>query len=370
MAVKLSDLGGRSEEYLENKVDVTEYANIDPAKDVDDEGVEKNKTGLKNIMIEGIKIGVDSYSDTPLAPLAENLGLFDVKKKNTEEDNKIKTNLEKSGLPSDPLNVGISKIIKAKIENNTTLDTSSEEIDAMTIKAMKEKEIDAAKDMVSHIVKILETNNKLADQKLIGLKTKLGRAESQKKYLEGIIKAYEDAEKKGGFQEVGIGSVKARLEDEEKIINDLKTELQQYEDGQGEVSEEITEDTLPDEETEDTLTDEEESEEVTEEAAAEVIILTGTMGDGVNTFTMSMTIDLKTGVVAGMVYFRMSFEFEDVVVPIESDVPISGSMNLETRGINAKVGEEEELILTGTLSADGDRASGTGSEGMVWSVSR
>ncbi|MCG2788556.1 MAG: hypothetical protein L6405_01210 [Actinomycetia bacterium] len=267
--VKLNDLGNKSVEYKENKVDVTEYGDIKPEKDVDDEGVEKNKTGLKKIMADGIKIGVDSYNDTPLAPLAEELGLFKLKKKNIEEDKKTETNLKNSGLPSDPLNVGISKIVKAKMENNSTPGTSSEEIDAMMIETMEDideeeklfdstendlddavEEVDAIIDMVSHIEEILKTNNKLADQKIIDIKTSINKAESEKNYLEEIVKAHEDAEKEGGIlsDTQGITAIKARLEDAEKTINDLKTKLQQYVDEQEEVSEEIIEDTSTDEE--------------------------------------------------------------------------------------------------------------------------
>ena len=118
----------------------------------------------------------------------------------------------------------------------------------------------------------------------------------------------------------------------------------------------------------DILTDEEEPEEITEEVTEEVIILNGTVSDEVNTHTMLMTIDLNTGVVSGMVYIRINFT--DLDYKFEVDAPISGSINLETREINAQAGEGGEIKLTGILSADGDKASGTGSEGAVWSVSR
>ncbi|TET48620.1 MAG: hypothetical protein E3J58_06340 [Actinomycetota bacterium] len=128
------------------------------------------------------------------------------------------------------------------------------------------EEVGAIIDMVSHIEEILESNKKLADQKIIDLKTNLSKAESEKKYLEGIIKAYEDAEKKGGFlsSTQGISNIKTRLEDAEQTINDLKTELKQHEDELKEVTDEEntgdqdTEDALTDGESQDTSTDGEE----------------------------------------------------------------------------------------------------------------
>jgi len=83
--------------------------------------------------------------------------------------------------------------------------------------------------------------------------------------------------------------------------------------------------------------------------------------------TGGLGIVKETGVVSGMVYIRINFT--DLDYKLEVDAPISGSMNLETREINAQAGEEGEIKLTGILSADSDRASGIGSEGVVWSVS-
>lgn len=372
LAVNGKDSGEKGEEIRKEIKDPGSYADIiGPDTVLLDKETEtiRDETNKKiiNHAIDLAKTPMTVVDDTQIVSVLNEVGVFDLKKKKTdiEEDKKTETNLENSGLSSDKLNVDVSKIIKAKIENNSTPNTSPDEIDAMTIKAMKEKEIDAATNMVSHIEKILKINNKLADQKIINIKNNLNRAEFQKKYLEGIIKAYEDAEKNGGFQNVGIGSVKARLEDEEKIINDLKTELQEYEDGQEEVSEEIVEDTPADEETQGTSTDEAVSEEITEEVTEEVIVLNGTMSDPESggTMKMSMTINLKTGTVSGIVFIKLYIDD----MKFETDVPISGSMNLETRKINAKAGEGK---LTGILSADGNSANGTGTEGAVWNVSR
>ncbi len=368
LTVNGADAGDKGEKIIEGKKDLGQYAELVGPESVklDEETLtvrdETNKKIL-NHSIELVKIPLTVVDDTQVLTIAEELGVFKVKKKNTEEeDKKTETNLKNNGLPSDNLNVDIAKTIKAKIKNNSAIGTSPEEIEAMMIKIMEDieeedklfdgMEDDAMIDMVSHIEKILENNNKLADQKLIDLKTKLNRAESHKKYLEGIIKAFEEAEKKGGFQTQGISSVKADLEETNQTINNLETELQQHDNEQGEVSE-------------DTLTDDEVTEEITEEVIEEVIALNGTINDNVNTYAMFMTINLKTGAVSGMIYIRVYFT--DLDYKLEIDAPISGSMNLETRGINAQA---EEFKLTGILSADGNRASGTGSEGSAWSVSR
>ncbi len=386
------------EKFIELRINPGEVADNSPEAESKTDKIEEQKKKAMDLYKKAIKIPIGIHSDTPVGIILEESGLLDVKKKNIEEDKKTEINLKNSGLPSDSLTVGISKTIKAKIENNSTPGTSPEEIDAMMIKIMEDiedqdklfdsteddsddavKEIDAAIDMVSHIKKILENNNKLADQKIINIKSNLNRAESHKNYVEGLIQASEDAEKKGGFLSVtqGLSALKADLEETNKTINNLEAELQQYEDGQGEVSEEETEDTLTDEETEDTLTDEEtedtltdeeESEEATEEIIEEVITLNGTLSDPAEggTTKMFMTIDLKTGTVSGMIFIRINNEY----VKAEFDMPISGNMNLETREINAQSGEAK---LTGRLSADGNRANGTvsGEDGnLVWSVSR
>jgi len=371
--------GDKGMEIIKDRKDPGQYADLigSDTVELDEETLTvRDETNKKiiNHAIDLVKTPLTVGDDTQILSISEKMGIFEVKKKNNEKDKKIKTNLEKNGLPSDKLNVGISKIIEAKIENNSTIGTSPEEIEAIMINIMEDIEEEdklfdgmedgAMIDMVSHIEKILENNNKLADQKLIDLKTKLNRAESRKKRLEGIIKAFEETEKEGAFQTQGISSVKADLEETNQTINNLETELQQYDDGQGEVSE----DTLTDEETQDALTDEEVTEEITEEAIEEVITLNGTVGYGETAFTMSMTINLGTGVVSGIIYVRIylaDFEYQ-----IEEDVPISGSMDLETRDINARSGDSK---LTGRLSADGNSANGTLSSddgSGPWRVSR
>jgi len=380
LTVNGADAGDKGEEIIKDRKDPGKYAELigKESVELDEETLTvRNETNKKilNHSIELVKIPLTVVDDTQVLTIAEELGVFKVKNKNTEgEDKKTETNLKNNGLPSDKLNVDIAKTIKAKIKNNSTIGTSPEETEAMMIKIMEDieeedklfdsTEDDVIIDMVSHIEKILENNNKLADQKVIDLKTKLNRAESHKKYLEGIIEAFEEAEKEGAFQTGGISSVKADLEETNQAINNLETELQQYDDGQGEVSE----DTLTDEETQDALTDEEVTEEITEEAIEEVITLNGTVSSGEAAFTMSMTINLGTGEVSGIIYVRIyltDFEYQ-----FEENVPISGSMDLETRDINAQSGDSK---LTGRLSADGNSANGTLSSddgSGTWRVSR
>jgi len=381
--------GSKAMKTKQEKIDITKYGDNSASGDVD-EDLKKNKDALLNTVIEGGKVAGGAYDDTGFGAVLDKLGVFDAggkdKSKNIEEENKIKSDLENSGLSSDPLTVGISKIIKKKIENNSAPGTSSEEIDDMLIEIMQDVEeevelisseddsddesledIENIIDIASDIDQILETNSKLADQKIIDLKNNLNKAESEKKYLEGIVKAYEDAEKKGGIlsNAQGISAIKKRLEDAEKTINDLRTELQKY----GYEQEENTDDeNTEDKEIEDDLTDEKESEEIIEEVIEEVIVLNGTLSDanGGGATKMSMTINIKTGTVSGIIFIRINNDG----LKLNMDVPIFGSMNLETRVINAKSGE---MKLSGLLSADSNSANGTASseEGSgVWSVSR
>jgi hypothetical protein len=375
--------GSKTAEYKKKKVDIGLYGD-DKAPLNSNEELEKDKKALLGLIVDGGKVVVGVGDDTALLIIPQELGVFDVKKKNTEEDNEIKNNLKSNGLASDPLTVDISKIIKAKIENNSTPGTSSEEIDAMLIKIMEDIEeeeklfdsagddsddavekVEAIIDMVSQIEEILEINNKLADQKIIDIKNSLRRAESEKKYLEGIVKAYEDAEKDGGFlgSTQGITAIKARLEEAETIINSLKEELQQHENEAVEATDEEGIESIEDQDIEDTSTDEGIQDALTDE-----IILNGTMSfPDDNSQKMTMIVNPGTGSVTAVLYIRINVEG----MKLEFNVPFFGTIDPETRVINAVSSEgDEDIELTGKLSADGNRASGTGDDGIVWSASR
>lgn len=385
--------GNKALKTKQKLVDVTKYSDIgvsgDPGKDL-----EKNNAALVEISIEGGKTVVGTYDETGLLVIVDKSGALNTgnkdESKNTEEENKIKSDLENSGLSSDPLSVGISKVIKAKIENNSTLDTKPDEIDAMLIKILEDieeeeklldsmedtsdditgdnaEDIEQLLDLPSHIEQVMSVDEILAEQKIIDLKTDLGKIGSEKKYLEKEIQVYEDYEKKGASitDTQTFSSLKTRLDEANKRIDDLQAEIQKEKDKlTGTQDEENTED----QETEDTSTDSGETGEITEEAIEEVITLNGTLSDGVNAFTMSMTINLGTGAVSGILYIRLYIV--DLEYQLEEDVPISGSMDLETRDINAQAGDSK---LTGTLSADGNSANGTASGedfSAIWSVSR
>jgi len=221
----------------------------------------------------------------------------------------------------------------------------------------------------------LNKNGMLEDQALIESKKALNKAKNYEEFLQKEISYYNDLEAKGYVivDSWHYESLKNSLEDISIKINELESDLKDFEEvivveedlteETGEVEEEVTEEIVDSEEESEEIT-----EEVTEEVAAGVITLNGTVGDGGNAFPMSMTIDLGTGAVSGMVYIRINFT--DLDYKLEVDAPISGSMNLETRGINAQAGE---LNLTGRLSANGNSANGTASGddwGGPWSVSR
>lgn len=359
--------GNKAMKTKQEQVDITKYGDDSAPLDTD-ESLKKNKTALLNIIIEGGKVVGGVYDDTGLLLIPQKLGIFDAKdedkNKNTQEDNKIKADLENSGLSSDPLSVGISKIIKAKIENNSTPGTSPEEIDDMLIKIMQDieeeeelfdsteddsdnavEEVDAIIDLISHIGEILETNNKLADQKIIDLRSSLGRAESEKKYLEGIIKEYEDAEKEGRFQTQGITAIKVRLEEAEQKIKDFKTELQKYEEAPVENADE---EDIEDQE----ITDGEEPEEIVEDTKE------------------APTIKLK--IIAGptfseadnVCYYRVKAEVTgdpDPEITFSKD-DSGGAWGSDTVQINLKDGASYTLKATATNSED----SATVSISLPW----
>lgn len=106
----------------------------------------------------------------------------------------------------------------------------------------------------------------------------------------------------------------------------------------------------------------EETEEVPEET---VMVLDGKIiePDSPDSQDMSITIDLETGSVSGIIYIRV--DKEDI--KFDMDVPLTGSIDRETREI---VMTANELTMTGTLSPDGKSASGNGSDGIVWSAVR
>lgn len=389
--------GNKALKTKQNKVDITKYADIntsgDPGKDQ-----ENNTAALVEISVEGGKTVAGVYDDTSLLVIVDKSGAFNVgkkdKSKNTEEENKIKSDLENSGLSSDPLSVGISKVIKAKIENNSTPGTSPEEIDDMLIKIMQdieeeEKLLDSLEeasdditgdnmedtgsllDLPSHIEQFMSADEILAEQKIIDLKTNLSKADSEKKYLEKEIQAYKDYEEQGYMlaNTQALSDMETRLDAINNEISDLEAELQQHEGDLGEAPDEEntdsqeTGDISTDGEAQDDLTDGEETEEI-DETVESIIILNGAMNiPDAPPQNMLMTIDLEKGIVAGIFYLRIkNEEFQ-----LEMDLPISGSINLETRVINADIGE---ITINGTLSIDHNNANGTSSEGGTWSVSR
>ena len=370
LGIGLFSFGNKTVDYKKSKVDVTKYDDINASGDPG-KVQEKNSDAFVAICVEGGKVVATTGDDTAILTIPQKLGLFDVKKdksKNTEEENKIKTNLEKNNLPSDPLTVGISKVIKNNIKNNSALDTSSEEIDNMLIEIMKEieekeelidsmdngsgddayddmEDISNLVDMVSSIEQILESNEKLADQKVIDLKSNLNLAESHKKYVEGLIEAYEDAEKKGGIlsSTQGLSALKTDLEYTNQTIDNLKNEMQLHED---ELKKE------PDEETQDTFTDEEEPEEIIEDTKE------------APTIKLKIVAGPTYSEADGVCYYRVKAEVTGDPYP---EITLSkddsgGAWGSDTVQINLKDGASYTLKATATNSED----SATDSINLPW----
>lgn len=377
LGASLFSFGEKAMEYKKNRVDMTKYGDAQASGD-SGKDYEKNSAGFVEMAVEGGKVGAGAYDDTALLTVADKLGVFDVEKKEDkkdEEKNKenkeIEEKLKENNLPSDPLMVGITKVTENKVKRNSDSDATQEDIDEVVVDTMEEiqgyeellddealSDEDKIKEpkfnIISHINKLLNAKDKLADQEVIEIRKELDKANSEKKYLEKEIKVYEDYEDKGYIVTNASewASFEDRLDGLNNKISELTTEIQQYEDESQEVADE-----------EDTSTDEEEPEEIGE-AVESIITLTGTMdAPDSDPQKMFMTIDLKAGLVSGIIYLRINNED----ITLDMDLPISGSINLETRVINAEVGDME---LNGKLSADGKRANGTGSESVVWSVSR
>jgi len=377
LGASLFSFGEKAMEEKKNMVDVTKYSDIkaagDPGKDQ-----EKNNAAVVEVAVEGGKVGVGVYDDTGLLIILDKSGALGVSGKEDNEDKEknkeIEKKLKENDLPSDPLMVGIAKVTENKVKRNSNSGATQEDIDEAVIDALgKLSELDELLDsnpgdedkigepefdIVSHINKILDASGKLANKKVIEIRKELDKTNSEKKYVEMKIKAYKDYEDKGYIVTDASewSNFDSRLDELNNKISELTAEVQQYEDKPQEISDE--------ESTGNVLTDGEESEEIIEEVAEGVITLTGTIdAPDADTQKMSMTINLDTGSVTGMVYLR----YDDGGIWFNVDIPISGSMNLETRRINVISGE---VKMTGELSADGKRANGTGSDGIVWKVLR
>ncbi len=124
-----------------------------------------------------------------------------------------------------------------------------------------------------------------------------------------------------------------------------------------------TGDTSIDEDTQDSSADEGSQDVLNDE-----IILNGTMNipDGPSQ-KMTMIVNPGTGSVTAVFYLKINVDG----LKLEVNIPFFGTIDPETRIINAvSSGGDEDIRLTRTLSANGNRASGTGDDGMVWSVSR
>ncbi len=258
LGVGLFSFGASAIEKKTKLGDMTKYGDISASGDPGSDHIKNNKI-LVEVIVEGGKFASGVYDDTGLLLLVGESGAFSGKKKapeeKSDEDLKIKISLEKNDLPFDPLTTGITKIIKNKIENNSSTDTSPEKIDEMLIEVMKDieemellidderidskdaKDPKSTLDMVTHINQILAINKKLADQKTIDLKTKLSKAESENKYLESLLQAFEDSEKTGAFQTDGISSLKTRIDENNQITQQLIAQIQQQEDSINEMPE-------------------------------------------------------------------------------------------------------------------------------------
>ena len=282
----------------------------------------------------------------------------------------IEEKLNENNLPTDVITQDITKIVinvanqlgSSDSELADIIDTSINVIKDL-INKDKNKDTDNDSSVTLEIIKEkLSEINMLEDEEIINKRKEHNLSVLEKEQLEKEIELYEHYKDTDTviISNKMYEKIQQRLDQLNDKIDIIEKELQE--------DKEKSEEESGDQNIEDISTDEEESEEITEEVTGEVIILNGTLSDPEEggTTKMSMTIDLKTGVVSGIIFIRIDNEY----IKFDADMPISGSMNLETREINAQSGEAK---LTGILSADGNRANGTasGEDGnLVWSVSR
>ena len=408
IAVGLNAIGESSEE-MRDKVQKP-YITMDKMPDPDK--VDTGKVyieGKKNLMEGYKKIAEDTVGlvsdETGVLGVLKETGVFDVPKEDKKEgqedestdnddaifvdgligavegglegaggaeDLSIEEKLDENNLPTDVITQDITKIV-ANIANqlgssdSEIADIVDASIETMKDLTNKDKDEDIDNDSSETLEKVkekLSEKNKLENEVIINKRKEYNLSVLEKKQLEKEIEVYEHYKNTDTIiisDEIYI-KIQSRLDHLNKKIDDLEKEFQENEDNS---EGQDIEDVIAGEETRDAPT----NEKVIEEVTAEVITLNGTMSTGGDTAaTMSMTIDLGTGAVSGIIYIRVYFE--DFDYQFEEDVPISGSMDLETRNINAKAGH---LRLTGRLSADGNNASGTASsddESASWSVSR
>ncbi len=398
VAVGLHSVGeysiGQTEKVQKSFTDMQNLPDTADTTDADESYYQAKKStvdAFKKLGEESISLGID---DTAGLGLIKETGVFDIPKNEKDEQENsnssgddpifiqglsgaikdpagdtdvfsIEEKLNENNLPTDAITQDITKIVinvanqlgSSDSELADIIDTSIDVVKDLKNKD-KDEDIDNDSSETLEIVKEkLSEINKLEDEEIINKRKEHNLSVLEKKQLEKeieIYKYYKDTDNVIISDEVYI-KIQQRLDYLNDKIDALENELQ--EDKKSEEDNES-------QNIEDVLTD----EEITEEVIEEIITLSGTMGDEVSTFTMSMTIDLNTGAVSGIVYFRINLV--DLDYKFETDVPISGSMNLETREINAQAGE---LKLTGRLSTGANSANGTASseEGsVVWSVSR
>jgi len=252
-----------------------------------------------------------------------------------DEGQEILKLLEENNLPSDDLTLGVVKSIWNILEENIPNNTNEDDKNNITVEIIKgllnsEKQgdivsTDGSSEIKEAIRNELNKNGMLEDQTLIESRKALNKAKNYEEFLQKEISYYNDLEAKGYMivDSWHYDGLKNSLKNISVKISELESDLKDFEEvtiveedlaeETGRVEEEVTEE-LPSEEeevAEEIVDSEEESEEIT----AEVITLNGTINDGVNTYTMLMTIDLKTGVVSGMVYIRLYFT--DLTEPVQ-----------------------------------------------------
>jgi transposase len=286
----------------------------------------------------------------------------------------IEEKLDENNLPTDVITQDITKIVinvanqlgSSDSEVADIIDTSIDVIKDL-INKNKDKNIDSDSTATLEIIKEkLNEIDMLEDEEIINKRKEHNLSVLEREQLEKEIELYEhykDTDTMIISNEM-YEKIQQRLDHLNDKIDTLEKELEEHAgNNEEDIENQNTEDTSIDEDTQDSSTGEGSQDVLNDE-----IILNGTMSfpDELSQ-KMTMIVNPGTGSVTAVLHLKINADG----LKLEINIPFFGTIDPETRIINAvSSGGDEDIRLTGSLSADGNRASGTGDDGIVWSVSR
>ena len=374
LGVGLYQFRKKAEKTLEQKVDITKYDDIkasgDPGKDQ-----EKNSAGFVEVMIVGGETVVGSYDETGMLTVMDKMGTFKSGDDtgDTKQDEGLRSELKKKGLSDDKFMVDTAKIIKKQVQRRTSSDYDEAKANAIVADIMEEIEEDIEAlglgededidysgiddlELLDGIEQVLEAEGEMEDKETIALKKKLASLLNSKKYLENKIGSSKKYNDMGYSISTSTG------------LNELEDRLEGVNEQIAEISEKLG--------------------IVIQDAAK--VTLSG-QGDllGFTESNITLTIDLKTGVVTGRMtcYGHQPYaEDNSIYCRYKFDSDLNGTIDLSTYKLSAKASgyvngisggvcgglksTQYSTTLSGTLNEAATSISGASSMGGSWSASR